>query len=425
MMGKKTPLVLLLLALLPCLSLGAVDFGIVLDQRVGYGGYSGLENNHVDYSGSIISRFSVLLGTIGSFYISAGAGADFPSEAWQPKSKLMVVPELLRTEVSLNFGNGNLLFGRMYYSDPLGFIADGLFDGIQFSYESAMGTLSVGAWYTGLLYKKRANIAMTIEEVQFHRGDADYTQFADTYFAPRRLVSAVGWAHPSLGERIRLKLALLGQFDLPDDRMNQFVLFGNEAGRLHSQYLALKLTIPAGVFVFDLGGCFEFLQFSGSGEGTTGIAMAGDLGISLVPTMGSQLSLLGRYSSGRADDNDSRLYAFGPLTAVQQGNIFREKLSGLSMISLDFFARLHQMIAVNLNAACFMRSDLGTYSGYLATGEKTYFLGTEVSGRLFWSLLSDVQFTIGGGAFLPLLGNVARDANMLWRVEFNFILSVL
>ena len=140
--------------------------------------------------------------------------------------------------------------------------------------------------------------------------------------------------------------------------------------------------------------------------------------------MGSQLSLLGRFSSGVIEDTGIR--AFNPLTTVPQGNILKPALSGLSMISLDYLARLHQTFSVNFSGACFVRSDLGTYMAYPVAGvsNENYFLGTELFGRLLWSPASDIQINMGGGLFLPSLGDVAPDADMLWRVEINLVLSL-
>ena len=129
------------------------------------------------------------------------------------------MPELLRTEFLLkelglfNLGT-ELRIGRQYYSDPLGYIADGLFDGLRLTLRTGSGSFSAGAWYTGLLYKKRAIIEMTAEEQVSYSKAVDYGDFMGTYFAPRRIVSALDWEHPSLAGLLNTRFSLLGQFDI-------------------------------------------------------------------------------------------------------------------------------------------------------------------------------------------------------------------
>ncbi|MCL2763023.1 MAG: hypothetical protein FWD36_07460 [Treponema sp.] len=401
-MKRSLQFLCIFLIFIPCLSLGAKDIGLLLDQNMGYGGIN-TSDTAFDYSGILIPRFSTLLGDSGELYISAGVKADYLNDAWT------FVPELLRTEFFWDFGNAEIKIGRMQYADPLGFIAEGLFDGARFSFDTTAGTFSLGTWYTGLLHKKRANIAMNGRE-----SESFYD--TDTYFAPSRLLSAMDWEHPALGDLVRLRLSLLGQSDL-----------SGKDDYLHSQYLAAKLTILVNTVVFDLGGGLEVIQDTGD----TGIAMVGELGFAWSPpaAIDSELSLLGRFSSGVIEDSSVR--EFLPLTTVTQGNVLKAKISGLSMISLDYLARLHRAFSAGFTASCFVRSDEGTHTSYPVGGGATngeadgkYVLGTELFGRLLWSPVSDMQFTLGGGAFLPSMGNVNPDAGALWRVELNVILAL-
>ena len=392
------PFLCAILVFLSGLSLWAMDFGLLLDQDAGFGGLG--TDTQFDYTGILIPRFSALIGETGDFTLSAGFRADYQGEAWA------LFPELLRTELTLRFGSGELKAGRMQYSDPLGFIAEGLFDGARYSHDTGIGSFSVGAWYTGLLYKNRINITMTGAELESSYVALDYGDFVNTYFAPRRLLSALGWEHPGLGDLVRADAALLGQFDLS----------GKE--ELHSQYLALKFTLPYRDFVFDLGGSFELTEL----KEELGIAMAGELGAAWAPPLSfdSQLAFLGRFSSGVVEDGS--VVAFLPVTTSSQGEILKAKLSGLSMLSLEYTARIFRSFSAGLSSSYFIRSDLGTYTaGYGADG---YFLGNEFYGRLIWSPLSDIMMKAGGGVFLPSLGNAAPDADPLWRVELNVIISL-
>ena len=382
-----------LLVLLPGVS-QAADFGLVLDQSGGYGGVGGSADG--DYTGVLLPRFTTLFGDNGSFYISAGVAADYAN------GKFAVVPELLRTELWL-FDMADLRMGRLYYSDPLGFIAEGLFDGLRFTTETSAGSFSAGIWYTGLLYKSRARIIMTTY------GEVDYGDFLNTYFAPKRIVSALDWEHPDLGGLLRAKLSFLAQFDI-------------EKAGLHSQYLVGKMSLPLGAFLLDFGGSFELKEVSGD----IGTAFAAEAGTSwTLPTaIGSRLSLLGRYSSGVMGGQTG---AFLPLTLKSQSSILQPKVSGTTMLYLDYVARLHRTFSLSLSSSYFIRNDLETYSGYPvsgAEGENGYFLGDEFFGRLYWSPLSDMQLTFGGGLFIPSLGNVAPKKNNIWRVEAGLVISL-
>jgi len=389
-------IVFILWATLNGTSVWAMDFGLVLDQNAAFSGYS--NQSSFDYNGILIPRFSTPLGSSGGLYISAGA--NFQNDPWS------LVPELLRTDVYWDFDNAELRAGRMAYSDPLGFIANGLFDGARISLDTQAGTFSAGGWYTGFLYKKRANITMTDKELQSSYTDLDYSDFFNTYFAPKRVVAALDWEHPGLAELVRANVSLIGQFDL------------SGGDTLHSQYAALKFSVPVSAFIFSLGGGLELAEAKGA---DLGYALAGELGAAwqLPIKLDSQLSLLGRFTSGVIDG--SSIVAFQPVTTVDQGDILQAKISGLSLISLDYLARVCPPFAFGITSTYFIRSDKGTYQGY---GSDGYFLGNEFSGRLLWSPVSDVQVNLGGGVFLPSLGDAAPNADMLWRITLNVTLSL-
>jgi hypothetical protein len=204
--------------------------------------------------------------------------------------------------------------------------------------------------------------------------------------------------------------ALLGQFDLSGE------------DPLHSQYLTAKISVPVNAFNFDLGGCLQFMQESGE----FGTAFEVELGIGFMPqtSFKNRLSLLARYASGAAEN---RANVFLPVTTISQGNILEAKLSGISMISLDYIARLHNTFSAGFTSSYFIRSDLKTYRFYPLFGEDLggYLLGNEFFARLFWNPVSDIQVNLGGGIFLPSMGNAAPNAANSWRIELNLILFLI
>jgi hypothetical protein len=95
---------------------------------------------------------------------------------------------LLQTGVTGRAGALEFEFGRMMYADPLGYIANGLFDGVKFTFYTDAGNFSAEAWNTGLLYKKCVKIEMTDDEWIVNNTPLDYGNFMDSYFAPRRVL---------------------------------------------------------------------------------------------------------------------------------------------------------------------------------------------------------------------------------------------
>ena len=233
-------------------SLPAQDFGLLLEQNVDVSGHAAGSPLNVNYTGTLIPYITAILGDNSELYFSAGVNYGI--------DPFSVLPELLRTEVTMRFGIGEIKVGRMPYRDPMGLIAEGLFDGVQLSYDTSDGLLSAGIWYTGFLYKKRAAITMTNNELKHSFIDVDYNDFYGTYFAPSRVLSSIVWEPPLLGGLFNSKFAFLNQFDLSDED-------------LHSQYFITKFTLPASALVIDLGGCFELIK----NKGKFNIALAGDL----------------------------------------------------------------------------------------------------------------------------------------------------
>ncbi|MCL2478992.1 MAG: hypothetical protein FWF22_05780 [Treponema sp.] len=398
---KKIKLLLCVFLVLPaCQAVWSADFGLLLDQSAGFGGYG--SSPDFDYTGMLIPRLSSPIGSSGFFYASAGMRAEY-------SNGFILLPELLRTEFSWQFDNSTLTAGRMYYSDPLGFAAEGLFDGVSYSADTAIGTLSAGAWYTGFQYKKRANIAMDENEQKALTVNTDYNDFINTYFAPRRVLAALDWYNANLADLFGLNLSLLGQFDLNDP--------GNFSDGIHTQYLIGKATIPFYSFVLNMGACFELAQISGS----LNYALAGELGAAFdLPTaIDDQLTVLARYSSGNWDN--SSLIAFLPVTNQNQGQLLKPRFSGISLISLDYLARLNSTMSAEGSSVYYIRNDLGTFNDYGSAG---YFLGNEFFARFYWSPVSDLQLNAGAGIFLPGLGNAAPAADPLWRMELNLVLSL-
>jgi len=412
--------IFILLLILP-VSLFAFDFGLVLSENVGFGGIEG--DGAFDHKLDIVPRFSTLIGDNAEFILTAGFSLGYENE------EAYYIPELLRTEFSMRFGNSGMRVGRINYTDPLSFVVDGLFDGYQYYYNSRAGSFRIGAWYTGLQYKKRANIQMSEVDQANYLKTVVYDDFPDTYFASKRMFASIGWEHPSIGELVHLNTAVIGQMDLNDVDLNNDGI--NEA-KYHSEYVILKAGIPINNFLMEFGGSVEFSQIDAV-DMIFNTAFAGEIGLFLLfpSKYNSRLSFKSIITSGVIDSNDNKVNdngeigAFIPITSKEYGYILKSKIPGLSIFSLNYSSKFSKTFSGSFTASYYVRSDLGTVNTYpVTTGSDGYFLGPEASARVTWGPASDLQFSLGGGAFFPSLGDAGSKEEIKWRVDFSVVMSI-
>jgi hypothetical protein len=355
-----------------------------------------------EYTGTASPWFAAPLGEQGDLYLSGGISAEYADEEWKP------VPEVYRFEIAYRLGSGlRLEAGRLPYREPLNLVMNGLIDGLALGFDLGKTRLSVGAFYTGLLYKKTARIVMS---------PGDYAAYddEDVYFASRRLVFSLGWEIPALADSDgRLDLGLTGQFDLNDEEGE---------GKVHSQYAFGKVTLPfLNYFNAELG---AFLGMIEEDDRNPGFSFALSGGLAWLPPGGvhDRLSLNMAFSSGAWNDT---VRAFLPINTIAQGKVLRPKLSGLALAELGYTARLHKSLSMEIQAAYFFRTDSRTYGDPdLDRASLSPLLGGEVYGGLTWAPVSDISLSLGGGAFFPQWGKAfAPDTPARWRVSLETILS--
>jgi hypothetical protein len=395
---------------LPLVQPGAVDFGLVVNNYFGAYNQIGNKVNEYEYRFDVLPRVLIYIGDIGEFYMSARVGLGREEIGQGKKDYLFIVsPEATRTDITLRFGNWGLNFGRLFHADPLGFINTGLFDGIKLSHTSKDGNISVGALYTGFLFKKSANIALTAEE-QIHY-DMPVENPYDTYFAPGHMLLSLDYEHPSVFEKFQLKAAVTEQIDI--SRMDD---------KYHSQYFTLKTSLPYKSFTFDFGASFEMALSVLEGDDNYSNAFAFDGGVYwMLPTkFSSRLALTGRYG-GQVSQG-----IFVPLTNRFYGNVLKARLPGLSVFTLDYSARIISSLRTSLSVMYFVRNDLWTYAGYPVdiNNNAGHLLGPEFFTRIVWTPFSDINVNLGGGMFLPSLGNVNPGQKFRWYAELSVALTL-
>jgi hypothetical protein len=380
------------------------DFGLALRSLPALG--SGEEAyGDFEYAAAAVPWFAAPLGEQGDLYLSGGMSLVYADEAWRP------VPELYRFEAAFRFGSDlRIALGRVPSRDPLNLGMNGLFDGLSLEAGLGKARLSAGAFYTGFLYKRTAHITMSVE---------DYAAYHDwdRYFAPRRLVFALGGEISSLfNTQGKLNLGLIGQFDL--NELDDTIV---ENERIHSQYALAGFTAPLGDRGHAaLGFAAELVEEGGSDPE---FCFAASAELAWLPPKGPEdrLSLAAALSSGVREG----LRAFLPINTIAQGKVLRPGLSGLALVEAEYTALLHRTLSAELSAAYFFRTDTQTYrdSGLDMTSLSPL-LGGEVYGGFAWGPVSDIAFSLGGGVFFPQWGRAfAEDAPHTWRVSLETILS--
>jgi hypothetical protein len=366
---------------------------------------SGIDKSNVDtgYGLKLTPWASLTLPNNLFLYLSASFTGQYELEKWKP------VFEADRFELTWR-PRSNIFVeaGRFFYTDPLEIVAAGLFDGAAVSLGLGEKRLSLGAFYTGLLYKKTANIIMT------SRDALDYAD-PDRYFAPPRLFVSAFYAMPGLiSWRDALTAGLIVQFDLRNE----------DRTKLHTQYAALQyFWNPLDALTFNLGGVFGLAQREGADpEYNYALSLRGDWAL---PTkMNDQLSLRLRYASGLADNNDAQ-GAFTPITNISQSGAFGVSFSGLMALSLITTLRPLEELSIVKETNFLMRTDLATFAAEgLDPDSKSHLLGLEMRLSLVWTPFSDLGLSAGGGLFLPLEGGAFYDdAPPKWNISLGAMLS--
>jgi hypothetical protein len=384
----------------------ALDFGIVIYQNPFFGTPEISGDDVVEYTGFILPWVSVFLREDTEIYVSGGLRPKYERFDLNDDGREWgFIPDIGRFELSFLPGtNLSLHLGRFAFSDSLGFVFSGLFDGFGATWNIGGTRLKTGAFYTGLLYKKADYIIMS---------NSDLTNYydGDVYFASRRLAFAVNWEATSfLDTRNQLDLGALAQFDLNDS-----------SDTLHSQYLLIRWRRSLGRgWYTDIGTVFDIEERNDEG----GIGFAFSLTPFLVPPRRpyDRLFFNARFSSGNWSD---RVRSFKPVTTEAQGQILRTKISGLSLLELGYTIRLFPKLEGEAVAGYFFRTDRETfYDPDLDSGSGAAVLGGELFACLRWAPESWCSVGLGLGFFLPQTGGAYKSqAENKWHLETSLALS--
>jgi hypothetical protein len=304
--------------------------------------------------------------------------------------------------------------GRVYFQDPLGIIAAGLFDGLNGSVVLGKARLSMGAFYTGFLYKETSRIIMTADDLIAYAVPFDYDDM-NNYFASRRVLVTMGTDLSDLTPRSSLTVNVLGQFDMNPETV------GAES-RLHTQYLSTQYTfLPLDIFTLT-GTVVAGLAENQMGDLSAQFALAGAYAWDVPGALWDMMQGEVRWSSGAGNEG---IIAFAPVTSATQGQVFKPKLSGLMTIKEKYTARLHRTFSAALEGTYFIRTDGETLTGAEFPPSSSRLMGGEVYGNLLWAPTEELMLTLGSGAFFPGIGDVFEaDAPVRWRVTAGLSFSL-
>jgi hypothetical protein len=384
----------------------AVDFGVVLGADSGYA--DAIEPDGFSFAGYASPWISAVWNEKMSFHASGKLAYDYAENRESPGNFLF---ELERTELNLCPASSlYVTLGRQRFQDALGIVAAGLFDGAESSAQLGIGRFSLGAFYTGLLYKETAKIIMTSGDLQEYE-KLLATGGMDAYFASRRALLALTGDFPALLPRIGLTAQGLAQFDLNDTPET-----------LHSQYLELRLRAEIlDPLHLEAGVLGELIQ---GAEGTQGsAALSAGVDWETPGALKDLLSAKFLWTSGRAGDD---VCAFIPLGGVNAGSIYDPGLRALMSAAISYRARPLADFSAEAGTRYFIRTDLETLGDAdLDASSASRLLGGELYGSLIWAPDPALMLKAGGGAFFPGWGGAFREgAATRWKLNLGLIFSL-
>ncbi len=379
------------------------DFGLVLGITPEYGTINDDAGDFV-FTGTMTPWISGVLQEGLSYYASGRLTAEYEDGEMDP-----LLFEVERTELTWRpLSRAYVSFGRQPVKDSAEMIVSGLFDGVNGAFLFDKARLSLGVYYTGLLYKESAAILLTKQDYDNYHKSLDYGD-GDSYSASRRFLFAVTGEFPDLTSRTFLALNGLAQFDL------------NGQDSLHSQYLlGHYFFTPIEPLTLNLAASVEFIEEQ---DLQLGFAVSGGADWEPPSALQDMLSARIRWSSGATSDF---LGAFLPLNGISQGEIFTPRISALMSLNGSYTVRLHSEVSAAAGAAYFIRTDRETYfNADLDPGSSSPFLGAELYASAAWAPESAIRLTLEGGAFFPGLGGAFyQDTPVQWKISTGITLSL-
>jgi hypothetical protein len=361
--------------------------------------------------------------------------------------------DLERLQVDFLIGQAvSATVGRFVLSEFTYLVLDHPLDGIRLVYNLPAAVITVGAGYTGLLFKEPSLIRMS-------RSDTTDLDDEDSYLAPPRLIELVEAIFPELIRSQDFTVSLIAQQDLRRSVIEageeNAVVTGLSGGRLHSFYLGLGLSGALGTALplyselyayAGTGTALSYVDDPASGTGFSWqvkpqLSFLGGGGLSYFLKGAAKSRITGSllFSSGDSDadtfregNTDGMYTQFVPISRPEFGLLFSPQLGNMILASLGYsFApfsspdsALSEKLRIELNAMSFLRPTTGASSG---TGidplSDAYYLATEVDGIIKYRPFSDLAVVLSTGLLVPnpeaFSGEYTR-LQFLGRLELSF-----
>jgi hypothetical protein len=398
---------MVLLLFLSAIRVFSVDFGLILNEK-----FEVKDNDGVVpvWTQTATPWLSINPNTELSFYRSLDLSLEYTDttnikssgdlDEWRPLFQVSRFQALWKPAPAVF-----VEAGRVLYADPLGYIAVGLFDGLKASLGRGQNTFNFSALYSGLQHKERAKIVMT-------QGDLEDYSDKDNYFSSKRLLFSAFWQGRQLGNFDNtVDFGGLVQTDVRSD----------DEERLHSQYLLGKFTLPLfSVATLSTGGIL------GIKEQDTGsaVSLAGDIsGAVGVPGRLADRLGAGVYVSSGISGRTLRPYF--PVTAIAGGDVYTPSLAGLGLAKVEYQVKPLESLYLNMAFRYFWRTTRDIIPGIAGTSEsESNSLGTEFYASGIWTPVTDLSFSLGGGAFFP--DGPIKDVDMpvMWKLTVALALSL-
>ena len=386
----------------------SLDFGLVISQEIeSENEYFDVENIHFAYTPSFTPWFSWDSGGKVSIYISNRFFLEYNYYSYNELATGWAVP-VFKTELTysaINFRINDTMSlegGRIEYDDTIGFVASGLFDGIRFKAEISKSAINVGVFYTGLLYRETALIWMTYNDIERYYEPWDWDDSLEYCFASKRILTDVRW-DMSITEAFALSAEFLAQIDVNNDEDIQ---------KLHSEYIEAKVVFhPVSTLEITGGFLFEFMQDEKANNSSAFGFLAG-MKTGVPGSLNDMLKLNIKFTTGPWNEDS---IAFTPINSVAQGDIFFMDISSLFYPSVDYSVRLHHTLLAEGSFRYYVNTD--------SDAENNAY-GGELWASITWQPVDDIRLKVGGGVFLPDMGNVYKDSDPMWRVDAVFTLSL-
>ncbi len=329
-----------------------------------------------------------------------------------------IYPELDKLNFYGNTGIFGYKAGRQLTGDPAGLIIDAPFDGIDFGVDIGKHIFTVGAGYTGLVFRESAEFFMTETDVK-----------RDSALAAPRIMEYLVWDMPAAASWLYPSVYFLAVQDLTS--AEDQVAYDNK--RFNSMYLELFSRGFLGQsFIYDLSLVGQY----GTYDAATVLGGIGRLGFSWLPSTHSRLGVdlirstgddWGRGTYLLGSTTETELSQYLPVSIVStQGFVVEFEIGNLTSLGAFYAKRPSETFSWELRTTTFLRSALGPVStGYVDNTSDGYFLGQEGVMSFFWRPKSDFGWDFKVGVLYPgdpivLDSEIDAYFPVLYRLGFDW-----